>query len=307
MLASAPCLLAAAASENRVAAEKAASAKAAQNLLQNALSLKIGDQRTVREFIAATEMPKTDLRPLLQGAVEYEPARFYGDGTCEVRVAISPEALRANLQRIKQEHYKQADGEFAKAAFDPPAGKNIEGIGVSPASPRGKGASAPTEGIPGWDSVSNRKRITAERAACGQAMDKAKASAEAVTFAGNMTLGEIMGKNAPARQAVEKFFQTSLPENKVYLPNGVVEVKVAADNTAIWDALIAANKAVKEGAEKMDENLLAAARQRDAGQQIVALGYAQADGRTVTPADIAQSTIPLDSGAMSDLALDQRR
>ena len=146
--------------------------KALKNLQDEVFALKVGENKTVKDFIESTDLPKTDLvRSLLQGAVEFRPPRFYGDGECEVRVALSGDALRANLKRILEQNYKKEGGEFAKQTFDGVGGKGLEAGAVSTVVLPARSDAIVADGVPGWDRdasgqpISARKRIQTEHAA----------------------------------------------------------------------------------------------------------------------------------------------
>ena len=99
----------------------------------------------------------------MQGVVEFKPPRVYGDGECEVRVALSGDALRANLKRILEQNYKKQGGEFAKLTFDGVGGKGLEAAATSTvALPAGSDATV-ADGVPGWDKDASGQPIPARK------------------------------------------------------------------------------------------------------------------------------------------------
>jgi hypothetical protein len=293
-----------------VEAQNEARAKALQNLQNEVFTLKVGETKTVRDFIESTDLPKTDLvRGLLLGVVEFRPPRFYGDGECEVRLALSGDALRANLKRIREQDYKTADGEFAKQTFDGVGGKQLEAAATSAVALPARGDAVVTDGLPGWNRdaegqpISARKRIETEHAAYLEGLAKVKADVEKLKIGDDLTLGALMAANPLAKDAVANFLAKMPADRKLYWPKGIVEVRFALDPAALCTALEKANQSPADPKQRMPTVVLATARERTKGQAVTSSGFAQLDGKPVNPADVAETAAPLELNPPAEPAL----
>jgi hypothetical protein len=287
-----------------VEAQNEARMKALQNLQDELFALKIGEKKTVKDFIESTDLPKTDLvRGLLQGVVEFRPPRVYGDGECEVRVALSGDALRADLKRILEQNYKKEGGEFAKQTFDGVGGKGLEAGAVKTVALPPRSDAIVSEGVPGWNKdasgepISARKRIQTEHAAYLDGLAGVKADVEKLKIGDDLTLGALMAENPLAKEAVEKFLAKMPADRKLYWPKGIVEVRFALDSAALWTALEQANQNPADPKQQLPAALLAAARERTKDQAVTSSGFAQLDGKPVNPADAVETAASLDLNA----------
>ncbi len=291
-------------------AQNEARAKALQNLQNEVFTLKLGATKTVRDFIESTDLPKTDLvRGLVLGVMEFRPPRFYGDGECEVRLALSGDALRANLKRILEQDYKKPDGEFAKQRFDGVGGKELEAAATSTVALPARSDVVVADGVPGWDRdasglpVPARKRIASEHAAYLDGLAKLKADVEKLKVGDDLTLGALMAANSLAKEAVEKFLAQMPPDRKLYWPKGIVEVRFALDPDALWTALEQTNQHPADAEQRMPSAVLTAGRERTKNQTVTSSGFAQLDGKPVNPADVAETAAPLDLNPPAEPAL----
>jgi hypothetical protein len=287
-------------------AQSEARMKALKNLQEQALALKVSENKTVKDFIESTDLPKTDLvGGLLQGAVEFQPPCIYGDGDCEVRLALSGDALRANLKRILEKNYKKEGGEFAKLTFDGIADKGLEASATSPVAVRPASAETVADGVPGWSKdasgqpASAHKRIQAEHAAYLEGLAALKADAEKLKIGDELTLGALMASNPIAKDAAEKFLAKSPADRKLYWPKGIVEVRFALDSGALWTALEQANQKPADPTQRIPTALLVSARERTKNQILTASGFAQVEGKPVSGADVVQTAAQLDLNAMT--------
>jgi hypothetical protein len=282
-----------------------ARADALKELQKKVFGLKLGETKTVKDFIDSTDLPKTDLvGDLLQGAVEWKPALVYGDGECEVRVGLSGETLRANLKRILQQNYKKADGEFARLTFDGVGAPKVEAAATSAITlPSASGATVALC-VEGWSRdatdqpISARKRIQTEHAAFQEGLAVLKAAAEKLMIGDKQTLGALMISNPLVKETVEKFFAKLPADQKLYWPKGIVEVRFALDYGALWTALEQANQKATDPSQRLAAPVLAAARERTKAQDATADTFAELDGKPVNQADHVQSSVPMDLHAL---------
>jgi hypothetical protein len=286
--------------------------KALKSLQHELFALNVGEKKTVKDFIEATDLPKTELvRSLLQGAVEYRPPRVYGDGDCEVRVGLSGDALRANLKRILEQNYRKEGGEFSKTAFDAVGGKGLEAEAEVPVSLPPRTDADVSEGVPGWDQdasgqpISALKRIETEHAAYLQGLAALKGDVEQSKIGEGQTLGALMDSNPLVKETIGKFLANLLPDRKLYWPKGIVEVRFVLDAGALWAALEQANRNSADPKQRLPADLLATARERTKNRTLASSGFAQLDGKPVSSADVVETAVPLDLNGMAEPPLPQ--
>jgi hypothetical protein len=288
-------------------AQNEARMKALKNLQDDVFALKVGEKKTVKDFIESTDLPKTDLvRSLLQGVIEVKPVFVYGDGECEVRVSLSGDALRANLKRILERNYKKEGGEFAKLTFDGVGGAGREASAAGTiALPTGSNATV-AECVEGWSRdasgqpISARMRIQTERAAYLDGLAGVKADVEKLKIGDDLTLGALMASNPLVKETVEKFLAKMPADRKLYWPKGIVEVRFALDYGALWTALEQANQNPADPTQRIATAVLAAARERAKNRGVTSSGWAQRDGKPVNPADVVETTAPLELNVMTE-------
>jgi hypothetical protein len=285
-------------------AQNEARMKALKSLQDKVFDLKVSEKKTVKDFIESTDLPKTDLAGgLLQGAVEFKPAPVYGDGEYEIRVALSGDALRANLKRILEQNYKKEGGEFAQLTFDGVGGRGLEAGGASTvALPAGSGA-AVAECVEGWSRdasgqpISARKRIQTEHAAYLDGLAGVKADVLKLKIGDDLTVGSLMDSNPLAKETIEKFFSKLPADLKLYWPKGIAEVRFALPYDALWTALEQANQNPADPKQRIATAVLGTARERTGSRGVTSSGWAQLDGKPVNPADVAQTAAPLELNA----------
>lgn len=285
--------------------EEATRFDALKKLAASVLAAKIDEKHTVRAFIKGTDLPGDDLRPLLRGVMQFPPIRYYGDGTCAVRVAIAPEQVCANLDRIKKEHYKQQDGEFAKVKFGKLVLlKQIEAVGSATFPLWGARNPVPTTGIPGWEDVSARARCAAERAAYDEASKKLRAKAEKLPLHGKLTIKDFISRSKAAREALDEYFKAMRPESKAYLSNGIVEVKAVVKTSALTAKVAAINEKIMTAEQKVDAQVIKKLAQAQKAVRLTAMGYARPDGKPVEPKALSWPSAKLDLAPFSGISLE---
>lgn len=276
-------------------AEQAARLDGLKKLAASILDLKIDKKHSVKDFIKSTDLSPDDLRPMLQGAVHFPPVRHYGDGTCEIRVALASDRLQANLNRVRKEHYKKQDGEFAELSFDQLSGKKpIEAAGKATFLPWSPLNPAPPAGIPGWDGVSARDRIAAEKTAYKVALGQARAKSQELTLDGKLTVKDFVARSKAAAEALDSYFKAMRPESKAYLPDGIVEVNAVVNVDAFAAKLAAINEMTMTGKQKLDASIIAGFKQTHKLTRLTGIGYARADGKPFEPKSVSDVPVKLD-------------
>jgi len=164
--------------QQKLLAKRAAIVDGYRNLAERIKGLKIDANTYVRDFVAEADEISTSLDTFIKGARVVGPARYYEDGSAEVTVEITLQELVQQLQRVyKTYHHLCHDHVYSfdqmvminrlKVIREVGRGaprENPEMGGGPMANPQAT-LVAPTAGIPGWENVSARGRMMAERAA----------------------------------------------------------------------------------------------------------------------------------------------
>jgi hypothetical protein len=280
---------------------------ALKNLQDKVFGLPVAENKTVKDVIESTDLPKTGLiKSLLQGVVEIKPMLVYGNGECVVRAALGGEVLRANLKRILEQNYKKEGGEFAKLTFDGVGGEGLKAEAVGTiVLPNGSNASV-SECVEGWrqdaagQPISARKRIETEHAAYLDGLAKVKKDVENLKIDSDLTVSALMASNPLVKETVEKFFSKLLPNQKLYWPKGIAEVRFMAPYETLWTALEQANQNPADPKQRLAAAVLTTARDRTRTQGVAPSGWSQVDGKPVNPAEMVETTVSLDLNAMSE-------
>jgi len=260
-------------------AEKAARADAAAKLARGILALRLDDKTTVKDICLGNEKLRADATPLIQGAAEIRPTRVYGDGVCEVRLAMTAGQVVRNLaaavpgsdEKLKALDTNQRIEVAGEARLHAPEGR--EG------TPSRKHQAGPKlEGLAGWADVPARQRLHTERSAYDRAIAGLARAAAAVQLAGK-SVEAYVGQSDAAKAAFDQFLKGLRADRKAYLPEGVVEVEVTLTPQALLDCLKRITR------DNMAEDMRLSEEALDGAAKLLkphtAVGYAAVDGRTI--------------------------
>jgi hypothetical protein len=269
-------------------AAQAARAAAAARLARQVLSFSLDEKTTIKDLAAEDDALRADASPLIQAAAMTLPDRFDLDGSCEVRLTIAGEAVKANLVKAFPKAQDKLKALFEKGL--PPeiavtgrgTGAAPDGRESAPAQPKDRGLAD----LPGWRDVSGMDRLRAEQAAWKDASTKAAAKLRGLRVQAGASLADLAGKDKALSAALDEFLGKVRPARKFYLVDGTVQVDVDLTPT---DLAAAIQAPPEPGKSKVDVpqatvdllKTLPTAR-------LTVEGYARVDGKPVDEKVVAQ-------------------
>lgn len=164
--------------QQKLLSKRAAIVDGYRNLAERIKGLKIDASTYVRDFVAEADEINTALDTFIKGARVVGPARYYDDGAAEVNVEITLNELVQQLQRVYTTYHHLCHDHVY--SFDQMvtinrlkviretgrgAPREMPGMVEAPMTPMNATLAAPTAGVPGWENVTARGRMMAERAA----------------------------------------------------------------------------------------------------------------------------------------------
>lgn len=159
--------------QQKLLAKRAARVDAYRNLAEKVKGLQVNSTTYVRDFVVLSDQISTDLNTFLKGA-EVVSARYPGDGTCEVEVAMQVGRIITELKRLHRVHWERVHlfrirpNDFTRITTYYTEGvvtARGSGLPRSQESLETSSLASPTMGIPGWENVTARGRLMAQRAA----------------------------------------------------------------------------------------------------------------------------------------------
>ena len=224
--------------QDKLLAKRAAQADAYRNLAERVYGLQIDSQTYVRDFVAVSDQVRTDVDIFLRGA-RVTNVRYLPDGTCEVEVEMTIQAIVAHLQKVKESW--GIFGGWRKVTFkkiyDYTDAKIIRAIGsgvprsqagavVTPQQPQQMAAS-PTAGIPGWEGVTARGRLMAQRAALADAYRNMAERVKGLRIDSQTYVRDFVADSDQINTYLNTFIQGVRPISPYrYTPEGICEVDV---------------------------------------------------------------------------------
>ena len=97
--------------QQKLLAMRAAQVDALRKLAEQVYGLRIDAQTLVRDFVAESDVIKTEVKAFLRGARQVGEPRWYADGACDVDYEMTLETIITNLKRI-------ADGRVQRGRFE---------------------------------------------------------------------------------------------------------------------------------------------------------------------------------------------
>jgi hypothetical protein len=237
--------------QDKLLAKRAALADAYRNLAERVKGLKIDSQTYVRDFVALSDNIRTDLDTFLKGA-EVLNVIYMPDGLCEVEVGITVTKLVTELKRIKKQHHFL--GHWKTIYFD----KVSEYYTKAMITARGQGlprsqamagtatASGVTAGIPGWEGVSTRGRLMAERAALVDAYRMLSERIMGLRIDSQTYVRDFVAESDQIRTDLDTYIKGIRPSSPYrYLPDGICEVDVEVSVRTVVKELITIRKRIR--------------------------------------------------------------
>ncbi len=228
--------------QQKLLAKRAAIVDGYRNLAERIKGLKIDASTYVRDFVAESDEIRTSLDTFLKGARVVGAPRYFEDGSAEVSVEITLQELVQQLQRfyttyhhlchdhvysfdkmvtinrlkVIRETGRGAPRETPEVVQEAPAPMPVEPV-----------LAAPTNGIPGWENVSARGRMMAERAAKVDAYRNMAERIKGLQITADTYVRDFVAESDQISTRVDTFIKGMKTVGAYrYMPDGTCQVDV---------------------------------------------------------------------------------
>lgn len=218
--------------QQRLLAKRAAQVDAYRKLAELVKGLRISSNTYVRDFVAESDQVNTAFDTFIKGARIVGVPRYLPDGTCEVDVEMSIQEIINGLIEIARHttfghKYKfQQITQYVQESVIRATGSGVpreEGPAIVPGQ---QAVSSITQGIPGWEDVTARGRLMAERAAVVDAYRNLAETVKGIRITGNTYVRDFVAESDYVQTSLDTFIKGVRPGPYRYLPDGEVEVDV---------------------------------------------------------------------------------
>jgi hypothetical protein len=227
--------------QQKLLAKRAAIVDGYRNLAERIKGLKIDASTYVRDFVAEADEINTALDTFIKGARVVGPARYFDDGSAEVTVEITLSELVQQLQRVYTTYKHRCHNHVY--SFDQMVTFNR----VKVIRETGRGAprenpvvaepvmapepeatyTAPTAGVPGWENVTARGRMMAERAAKVDAYRNMAERIKGLQITADTYVRDFVAESDQIATRVDTFIKGMKTVGPYrYLPDGICQVDV---------------------------------------------------------------------------------
>ncbi len=221
--------------QDKLLAKRAAQVDAYRKLTEILMGVNIDSQTTVRDFVAESDDIRAGFDHFVKGLKVVGQPRYFDDGTCEVDVQATIEQVMLALETIVKTdpfgnrtvfrdmvNYNRKKVFVATGVGVPPSQAEPEAPAFEETSRRGL-----TDGIPGWENVSARGRLMAERAAKVDAYRNLAETVNGFRISANTYVRDFVAESDEIRTSLDSFLKGAKQVGPArYLPDGIVEVEV---------------------------------------------------------------------------------
>ena len=226
--------------QDKLLAKRAALVEAYRNLAEKVYGLRIDSQTYVRDYVAESDQIRTDLENFLKGA-KMLSATYLADGTCEVEVEMETVVVVEELKRIKKQYAHL--GHWKTIYFDEVVeyykDSNIRAKGQGVARGEVNTQSNPTASIPGWEKVTTRGRLMAERAALVDGYRNMAERIKGLRIDSETYVRDFVAESDVIRTDLDAWVNEIEPAGPYrYLPGGICEVDVETTVDEVVERLV---------------------------------------------------------------------
>lgn len=220
--------------QQRLLAKRAAQVDAYRDLAEIVEGLQISSQTYVRDFVAESDQIKTSFDTFIKGARISGQPRYYQDGTCEVDVEMTIQEIVNALTEIAKHNSFGHKYKFTQMTqYVQESVIRATGTGVprtqaqTSATPQYGAMTSVTAGIAGWDDVTARGRLMAERAALVDAYRNLAETVKGIKITGQTYVRDFVAESDYVQTSLDTFIKGAKQASPYrYLPGGEVEVDV---------------------------------------------------------------------------------
>lgn len=220
--------------QQKLLAKRAAQVDAYRKLTEMIMGLQISSTTMVRDFVAESDDVRTQFDHFIKGLKVVGQPRYFDDGTCEVDVQVTLEQVMLALETIVKtgpwgdKYVIQDMVKYNRKKVFTATGTGLprEEPEMAP-EPAALPAPAPTRGIPGWENVTPRGRLMAERAAKVDAYRNLAETVMGLRISGSTTVRDFVAESDVIRTDLNTFLQGARQVGPArYLPDAIAEVDV---------------------------------------------------------------------------------
>ena len=220
--------------QKKLLAKRAAQVDAYRNLAERVRGLQINSSTYVYDFMAVSDQVNTDLDTFLKEA-KVDTVRYLSDGACEVEVSMPVTKIITELKRSYRVHWERVhtfrirpnDFDRIKVYYTDGLVSAV-GYGVArQVSSEAEISSGPTMGIPGWENVTTRGRLMAERAAKVDAYRNLAEIIKGLRISSNTYVRDFLAESDQINTQLDSFIKGVKQIGPYrYTPDGICEVDV---------------------------------------------------------------------------------
>lgn len=222
------------AGQQKLLAKRAAQVDAYRKLTETIMGLQISSNTYVRDFVAESDEIRTGFDHFIKGLKIIGEPRYFDDGTCEVDVQVTLEQVMVALETLITtgpfgDKYVIRDMvTYNRKKIFTATGTGVprEEPEIAP-EPQALPARTPTAGIPGWEDVTPRGRLMAERAAKVDGYRNLAETVNGLRISSNTYVRDFVAESDEIRTSLNTFLQGARQVGPTrYLPDGIAEVEV---------------------------------------------------------------------------------
>lgn len=222
--------------QQKLLAKRAAQVDAYRKLTETIMGLQISSNTYVRDFVAESDEIRTGFDHFIKGLKVVGPPRYFDDGTCEVDVQVTLEQVMVALETLTRtgpwgdRYVIREMVKYNRKKIFTATGTGLprdEPEMMTEAVPQELPARNPTAGIPGWENVTPRGRLMAERAAKVEAYRNLAETVMGLRISSNTYVRDFVAESDEIRTSLNTFLQGARQVGPPrYMPDGIVEVDV---------------------------------------------------------------------------------
>ena len=219
--------------QKKLLAKRAAQVDAYRKLAEIVKGLRIDSQTYVRDFVAESDQIKTSFNDFIKGARVAGMPRYLPDGTCELDVEMAIQEIVTALTEIARHNsfghkYKfNQMTQYVQEKVIRATGTGVPRDDAYPAATQYQPISSVTFGIPGWEDVTARGRLMAERAALVDAYRNLAETVKGIRISGQTYVRDFVAESDYVQSSLDTFIKGARIVGPYrYLPGGEAEVDV---------------------------------------------------------------------------------
>lgn len=227
--------------QQKLLAKRAAIVDGYRNLAERIKGLKIDANTYVRDFVAESDEVRTSLDTFIKGARMVGAPRYFEDGSAEVTMEITLSELVQQLQRVYTAyHHLCHDHVYSfdqmvtinrlKVIRETGRGaprENPQVVEQAPVQAPAPALASPTTGIPGWENVTARGRMMAERAAKVDAYRNMAERIKGLQITADTYVRDFVAESDEITTRVDTFIKGMKTVGAYrYIPDGTCQVDV---------------------------------------------------------------------------------